>query len=157
MNARHKNLETKLTYDDSLEIGDLSLIIQVVIFFILILGLPLTREGARNAKNLLRHGYLTTFALALHTVMVVAVMIILALDGYSEILSLPHLSLAVDLGHIVLGFAALVLGWVVVAFWFSKPLNTVGCYRVKWLMLPLTVIWALSLIMGTIIHLFEFF
>ena len=89
--------------------------------------------------------------------MVVVVMIILALDGYSDILSLPPLSLVVDLGHIILGFAALVLGWVVVAFWFSKPLTTAGCYKVKKLMLPLTIVWALSLVMGAIVHLFDFF
>jgi K+-sensing histidine kinase KdpD len=140
-----------------LEIGDLSLIVQIIIFFILILGLPLTREGAKNAKNLLRHGYLTTFALALHTILVVIIMIFLALDGYSDIFSLPIPSIVVDLGHIILGFAALIIGWIVVAFWFFKPLKTLGCYKVKKLMLPLIVIWALSLIMGTIVHLFNFF
>ncbi len=154
---RNKNSETMRVHDGNLEIGDVSLIIQIAIFFMLILGLPLTREGTKNAKNLLRHGYLTTFALALHTVMVVAVMIILALEGYSEILSLPPLSIVVDLGHIISGFVALVLGWVVVAFWFSKPLATAGCYKVKKLMLPLTMVWGLSLIMGAIVHLFDFF
>ncbi len=146
-----------MVHDDSLEVGDLSLIIQIAIFFLLVLGLPLTREGARNAKNLLRHGYLTTFALSLHTVMVVVVMIILAIDGYSEIFSLPSLSLVVDLGHIILGFAALGLGWIVVAFWLSRPLTTAGCYRVKKLMLPLTMVWGLSLVLGVIVHLFDFF
>ena len=140
-----------------MEIGDLSLIIQIVIFFTLILGLPLTREAPKNSKNLLRHGYLTTFALTLHTALVVVVMIILALDGYADILSLPALSLVVDLGHIILGFSAVVLGWIVVAYWFSNPLKTLGCYKTKKLMLPVIVIWALSLIMGAIIHLLDFF
>ncbi len=140
-----------------MDIGDLSLILQIVIFFTLILGLPLTREAPKNAKNFLRHGYLTTFALALHTVLVIVVMIFLALDGYSEIFSLPTLSLFVDLGHIFLGFAALVLGWAVVAFWFTKPLKALGCYRAKKLMLPLIVVWAISLIMGAVVHLFDLF
>ena len=140
-----------------MDIGDLSLIVQIVVFFVLILGLPLTREGSRNAKNLLRHGYLTTFALTFHTVMVAVVMIILALEGYAEVLSLPAVSLIVDLGHIILGFAAVALGWIVVVSWFFKPLNALGCYRTKKLMLPLLLVWALSLIMGATIHLLNFF
>jgi hypothetical protein len=140
-----------------LEIGDLSLIIQIIVFFILILGLPLTKEGAKNTKNIIRHGYLTTFALALHTVSVVAIMIILSLNGYSDIFSLPVLSIAVDLAHIILGFVAIILGWIVVAFWVSKPLKVLRCYKAKKLMLPLIVIWLLSLIMGAIVHLFNFF
>ncbi len=140
-----------------MEVGDLGLIIQIVIFFILILGLPLTKSAPKETKNLVRHGYLTIFALILHTIIVIVAMILFSLDGYSELLSSPPLSLAATLTHIILGVAALVLGYVVVSFWISKPLNELRCYRAKKLMLPLIVIWGLSLVIGAIVHLVGFF
>ncbi len=140
-----------------MEIGDLGLVVQIVIFFILVLGLPLTRNTVKDTKNLLRHGYLTAFALILHTIAVVIVMILLVLGGYSTFFSLPILSLMVTLTHMILGVAALVIGYVVVVFWFSKPLGDLGCNGVRKLMFPLIVIWGLSLIMGAVVHLFEFF
>jgi hypothetical protein len=139
------------------EIGDFSLIIQVVILFMLVLGLPLSKGGPVNSKSLLRHGYLTAFALALHTVLVIVVMIILAFGGYAEIFSLPLLSLTLSLSHMVLGFVAIAMGYVVVAFWLSKPLSNMGCYRARKIMMPLLVVWAVSLVLGAIVHLFEFF
>jgi hypothetical protein len=66
------------------EIGDLGLIIQIVIFFILILGLPLKRSAPKETKNFVRHGYLTVFALILHTIKVIIAMILLSVEGYSS-------------------------------------------------------------------------
>jgi hypothetical protein len=68
-------------------------------------------------------------------------MILLSLEGYSSFLSLPMPSFMVTATHIILGFAALTVGYVVVAFWFSKPLKELRCNRVKKLMLPIIVIW----------------
>lgn len=137
--------------------GDVSVIVQILILFILVLGLPLARGNPPNTKNLLRHGYLTAFALGLHTALVIAVMILLALDGFASIFSLPTLNFAFTIFHIVLGFAALVLAYVVVGFWVSKPLKTLVCNRAKKIMLPLIIIWAIALVTGAIIHLFEIF
>jgi hypothetical protein len=136
--------------------GDVSLIVQIVILFILVLGLPLAKDN-QNSKNLLRHGYLTAFALGFHTVLVIIVMILLAFEGFSSIFSLPTLNLVLSLSHIILGFAALGLAYVVVGFWVSKPIKSLACIRAKKLMLPLIIIWATSLVLGAILHLFELF
>lgn len=50
-------------------LGNISLVFQVVILFLLILGLPFVR-GMGGEKNLMRHGYLTVLALILHTILI---------------------------------------------------------------------------------------
>jgi hypothetical protein len=47
-------------------LGNVVLSLQIVILFLLILGLPFVK-GKDSKKNLTRHGYLTALALALHT------------------------------------------------------------------------------------------
>ena len=49
--------------------GNISLVLQVVILFLLILGLP-HAIGVGGKKNLIRHGYLTILALILHTILI---------------------------------------------------------------------------------------
>ena len=138
-------------------IGDISLILQIIIVFLLILGVPLVKGELKNTKNFLRHGYLTAFALGLHTVLVVVIMIFLALDGFADLPTLPVLNIVLMVTHIILGFAALVLGFVVVGVWLTKPLKNLACYKVRKIMLPLIIIWAASLVIGAIIHLGELF
>jgi hypothetical protein len=136
-------------------VGDVSLIIQVAILFILILGVPLAKSAGngKTSKNYLRHGYLTAFALGLHTVLVIIVMIVLALDSLESMFTLPALNIVLGLSHIVTGSLAIVLGYVLVGFWFSKPLKNLACFRTKKLMTPTIIIWAISLIIGAIVHL----
>ncbi len=136
--------------------GDLALVVQVIIFFILILGLPLAK-GDSSSRNYIRHGYLTVFALGLHTVLVAVVMVYLALEGFAELLSLPTPIIAFNLLHVALGFAALALAYVVVGFWLTKPIKSMACYRTRKLMWPLLIIWAISLVTGAIMHLFGIF
>jgi hypothetical protein len=136
--------------------GNISLVVQVIILFMLILGLPLAR-GEENKKNLTRHGYLTLSALIIHTAIVFAVMVFLALDDLLAITNLPLLSLVAVLSHITLGIVALVLGYIVVGFWLSKPIGNMNCYKARKIMLPLLVTWTVSLIIGAIIHFFEMF
>jgi hypothetical protein len=134
-------------------VGDVSLILQVVILFILILGVPLVKGESKNPKNFLIHGYLTALALGLHTVLVAVIMIFLAQDGLVGMFTLPLLNIVVSLSHIVLGFVALALGFIVVGYWLNKPLKSMACYRVRTLMMPLIIIWAVSLVLGAVMHL----
>lgn len=137
-------------------VGNISLVLQVVILFILILGVPLAR-GEGSKKNYVRHGYLTALALILHTVLVLTVMIFMAFDGFVTIADLPIVNLIAVLSHMILGAAALVLGFVVVGLWLSKPLEEMACFRARRAMLPLFTIWTISLVTGAIIHILELF
>ena len=140
----------------SISAGDISFVLQVIILFMLVLGLPLAR-GTSNKKNLIRHGYLTVFALLLQTIWVFAFLIYLAVDGLSTMYGLPILNLTAILSHLILGTEAIVLGFIVVGLWLSQPLGNMNCNRAKRIMLPLLIIWILSLVIGAITHIFDLF
>ena len=140
----------------SIDVDTVFIIIQIVIVFMLILGLPLAK-GEQNRKNLIRHGYLTIFAIVLHTVMVIIVMVFLAMDSFISITNLSMPSLLVVVSHIVFGAVALGLGYAVICFWLSKPVGNMNCYRAKKLMFPTLITWIVSLVLGIIIHFFEIF
>jgi hypothetical protein len=131
--------------------GDASLVFQVVIFFLLILGLPFVR-GIGSKKNFMFHGYLTIFALILHVLGTFVVMIPSFGSGFGGLggLSLP--SVLVFWSHVTLGTLAEILGFIVVGFWVSKPLSNMACIKMKRLMLPLLIIWAISLALGTFVN-----
>ena len=59
-----------LTFDP----GDASLVLQVVIFFLLVMGLPFVK-GIGTKKNSMIHGRLTVLALIMHTVLIFVAMI----------------------------------------------------------------------------------
>jgi hypothetical protein len=136
-----------------LDLGYVSLGFQVVIFFLLILGLPLVR-GTGNRKNLMRHGYLTVLALMLHTSLVIILMIPTIDGGFGALSGLSFLDSLIAWSHIILGTAAIILGFMVVGFWLSKPFSNMACLRARRIMFPLLIIWAISLINGALVHIF---
>ena len=137
---------------DSLDpIGNISLILQVTILFLLILGLPSVR-GRNEQKIASRHGYLTLLALVLHTALIVIVMVPAFTGGLESINGLPPLFVFNVWSHIVLGTVAEVLGVIVVGYWLTQSPEKMRCIKLKRLMMPLFVIWLVSLINGTLIH-----
>jgi hypothetical protein len=132
------------------------LIFQAVFLFMLILGLPLSKD-AGSSKTFIRHGYLTIAALVLHTISVIIIMVYLALNGLLTIAGLPFLNLITVVCHSVLGTAAIVMGFIVVGFWLSKPRGNMNCYRGKKLMLPTFIIWTIALILGYIMYFLQLF
>ena len=138
----------------SVDPGDVSLVLQIVIFFLLVLGLPFVK-GFGGKKNMLIHGYLTAVALIVHTVLIFVVMIVSFSSGFTELGELPFSGSINVWSHVILGSAAEILGFVVVGFWVSKSPSKMACERVKVLMLPLLIIWAIALINGALIHILE--
>jgi hypothetical protein len=131
--------------------GNVSLILQVVILFLLILGLPLAK-GFGGKKNLMRHGYLTVLALILHTLLIFIVMITTFNNGLGEIGGLSFFYALTVWSHVMLGTTAEILAIIVVGFWVSKPLTNMTCFRTKKIMLPLFIIWTLAIINGALVH-----
>jgi hypothetical protein len=132
-------------------VGNVSLVLQVVILFLLILGLPLAR-GFGGKKNIMRHGYLTVLALILHTSLIFIVMIPTFNRGLGELAGLSFLYSLTVWSHVILGTTAEILGIVVVGFWVSKPLSNMACARTKKIMLPLFIIWTVAIINGALVH-----
>jgi len=131
--------------------GNISLVLQVVILFLLVLGLPFAR-GFGGKKNLMLHGYLTILALILHTVLIFVVMIPSFSSGLGELGELSSLDAFNVWSHVILGTISEILGFIVVVFWVSKSPSKMTCVRMKRLMLPLFIIWTISLVNGVLIH-----
>jgi hypothetical protein len=132
-------------------IGNVSLVLQVVILFLLILGLPFVK-GIGAKKNLMLHGYLTVLALVLHTILIFIVMIPTFNNGLGELSGLAFFNALTVWSHVIFGTTAEILGIIVVGFWVSKPLSNMACVRTKKIMLPLFMIWTLAIINGALIH-----
>ncbi len=135
-------------------VGDISFVFQVVILFLLIFSL-LFIKGNGVKKNLKLHGYLTVLALVLHTILIVIVMIPEFTSEFGELVELSFLNALTVWSHVILGTLAEILGFIVVGFWVSKPLSKMACERVKKVMLPLFVVWAISLITGALMHILD--
>ena len=135
-------------------IGNISLALQIVILFLLILGLPFAK-GINTKKNLSIHGYLTIAALILHTILILMVMIPSFIDGFGEIGELTATSAFTVWSHIVLGTAAEVAGIILVGAWLSKPLSKMGCTKLKRWMLPIFIIWTVAIVNGTLVHILQ--
>lgn len=134
--------------------GDASLVLQVVIFFLLTLGLPFVK-GIGTKKNFLIHGSLTVLALILHTVLVFIAMIPSLGGGFEGFVDLSPSFSFIFWSHVILGTVALILGFTVIGFWVSKPLSNLACTRMKKVMAPLLIIWAISLINGALVHILK--
>lgn len=135
-------------------VGNISLTFQIIILFLLVIGLPfMRRKGSVNNKNLIRHGYLTTLALILHSVLIISVMVPGFTEGLLELEELSTFSSAMFWSHIVLGTAAEILGIVIVGLWLGRGTSKLTCFKHKKLMTPLFIIWTISIINGALIHL----
>ena len=84
-------------------------------------------------------------------------MIYLAVNGLLTLESLPFLNSITVISHSILGTIALVMGYIIVGFWVSKPIGNLNCYRAKRIMLPTVIIWIIALILGYAIYFLELF
>ena len=132
-------------------IGNISLALQIVILFLLILGLPFFR-GAINRKNLVWHGYSTVAALVLHSILIFLVMIPSLSNGIGELAEISILNLFTIISHAILGTLAEILGLTIVLLWVISGINSMACGKRKRWMMPLFIIWVISIVNGILIH-----
>jgi hypothetical protein len=131
-------------------VGNISLILQIIILFLLTSGFPLAK--GINKKKLAWHGYLTIAALILHTILILIVMVPSFTGSFEEIGELSAISSFTVWSHAVLGTAAEVLGIILVGAWLSKPTSRMNCAKMKRWMTPTFIIWVISIINGAIVH-----
>lgn len=131
-------------------LGNAVLSLQIVILFLLILGLPFVK-GRDSKKNVKAHGYLTALALLLHTVLIFVVMIP-SFDSILGVISNLSILNSIDIwSHVILGTIAEISGIILVGSWLYKS-PKMSCAKNKKWMMPVFVIWAVSLINGALIH-----
>ncbi len=132
-------------------LGNVTLSLQIVILFLLIIGLPLIR-GRNDPKNIKRHGYLTALALLLHTILIFLVMIP-SFDTNLQVLNTLSISGSILVwSHVILGALAEIAGIILVAPWLYRSPSKMTCAKYKKWMTPVFTIWAISLINGAAIH-----
>jgi hypothetical protein len=132
-------------------VGNISLALQIVILFLLVVGLPFFR-GSANKKHWMLHGYSTFAALILHTVLIFLVMIPSFTLGFDELSGLSLFDSVTVWSHALLGTVAEVFGIILVALWVSKGPSKMACFRYKKWMTPIFIIWVISIVNGALIH-----
>lgn len=137
-------------------VGDISLALQIVILFLLILGLPFFRgqKGQREQKNLIAHGYSTVAALVLHTILIFVIMIPSLASGLLEISDFSSFDAFMVLSHAVLGTLAEILGILIITLWLSKGPKKMACWKTRNWMTVTFIIWVISVVNGTLVHIF---
>ncbi len=136
-------------------VGNVSLIFNVVVLFLLIMGLPLIRganTGVNAKKNFIWHGYLTVVALVLETALIFIVMVPSFLSGLGSLGGLSILDSANVWSHVVLGTIAEVLGFIIIVPWLYKRPSKNGCGKMMKWMMPTLIIWIIVVATGTLIH-----
>lgn len=128
-------------------IGTTSLIIQVVVLLLLIVGYRYKRK-----LKFKQHGTITAAAVGLHLVMIFAVMIpafIILLPGAVNT-PLNSISL-ITLIHGITGIVAIAFGAYLVAVWGFRS-NLKSCFLRKKLMRYTLAVWVTSLIFGIVMY-----
>ena len=128
--------------------------IQITALILLIIGVYPYRIRTKN-RNLIMHGFLSILALALNIATVISVMIPTFSTSIGLISKLPILQSTVVWLHVASGIAAILLGSVIIASWVTHPLGELGCSKTWKLMMPTFLIWALALVLGFAIHIYN--
>ncbi len=139
----------------AVDLGDVSLIFQVVILFLLALSLPFVKRGRGSERDYTIHGYLTLLAVVVHSVFVFWIMVPSLVGGFSSLGELGILETANVWLHVALGTIAEVLGVVLVVSWFVRPRTEMACAGLRQWMLPTFLIWTVALAAGVLVHLLE--
>jgi hypothetical protein len=134
--------------------GNVVSILQIVALILLVIGVYPYRIRTKN-RNLIMHGFLSIVAIGLNLTTVLAVMIPIFSGSLGSIVNLSLVQSAVVWSHAVLGTVAIVLGFVIIFSWVTHPLGELGCSKTWRLMMPTFAVWALALILGLTIHIFN--
>lgn len=132
--------------DFYLLVSTVTLVIQLVIFVLLIVGLGLKRQ-----KRFRQHGLLMVSCVALHMVSVIIIMV----PSFAAIsftpTGLPTIIVALSAIHTFFGLAALILGlWLSAAWRFRQSLEY--CMPKKRLMLVTFAVWLIAISLGTTLY-----
>jgi uncharacterized membrane protein YozB (DUF420 family) len=136
------------SFDIYTTIGLLSLILQIVIFVLLVVGYNFKRKQKYRL-----HGTTMASAFLLHVILIFAIMIpSLVIAIIPEFILVAPLELAsiVVIIHAILGSSTFALGGYVVFAWHFKK-DFQGCFNRKKFMLAALPLWLTTLVFGGII------
>jgi hypothetical protein len=127
--------------------------IQIVGFLALLIGVypAKQREGT---KNLVIHGLFSTLAVVANLGTVFAVMLPIFLKIVSSTSIQSVVQFPFMWTHAIVGVLTLISSIIVIASWVLMPLSELGCAKRFRLMKPTLVIWAVSIALGAIMHIY---
>jgi len=134
--------------------GTLVSVIQIIALILLVIGVYPYRIRTKN-RNLIIHGFLSILAIILNIATVIAVMLPTFGANLTAIAALPILQAITVWLHVGTGIAAITMGLIIIVSWVTHPLGELGCAKTWKLMIPTFIIWALALILGLIIHVYN--
>lgn len=137
-------------FDILVDSGEISLIVNTIALLLLVIGV-VRRKGSK--KVLIRHGYLSILGFALKLATVFAIMIPSLVMTPLDMSEFSPLEYWIVVGKVASGILGTVMGFICIVPWFFKPLDQMTCNRVKRWMLPTFIVWALSVLLGAIVHL----
>ncbi len=132
--------------DFYLLISTVTLVIQLVVFVLLLVGFNLKRQ-----KRFRQHGLLMVSAVILHLISVLAVMI----PSFEAIVftttGLPETIIALSIVHGILGLTTLTLGiWIAASWRFRQGLQF--CAPKKRYMLATFIVWTVAILIGVALY-----
>jgi hypothetical protein len=134
--------------------GIIIIVIQIAAFVMLLIGVYPAKQREEN-KNLIKHGFFSTLALAVNLATVFVAMIpvfqkIVNSTSISSFAQFPFMW-----AHALVGTATLISSIVMIASWILAPITELGCAKRWRLMKPTLIIWAISIALGAIINVYE--
>jgi hypothetical protein len=134
--------------------GNVVSVIQVIALMLLVIGVYPYRIRTKNS-NLIMHGFLSIFALALNLATTISVMIPAFSSSLAFISRFSLLQSTIIWLHVAFGASAIVLGFVIIVSWILHPLGELGCSKTWRLMMPTFLTWALAVALGLTIHIYN--
>jgi hypothetical protein len=126
------------------------IVIQIIALILPTLGVYPYRIRTKN-RNLIMHGFLGILALILNFVTIFWVMLPTFTATIAFIGEIHILQAAIILLHAGLGVTSIILGLIIIASWITHPLGELSCSKTWRLMIPIYLIWIVTLILGFII------
>jgi hypothetical protein len=136
--------------------GNITLVLSLLNLYMLVLGLPLIRKP-KNAKKLIKHGYLTIVALVIQTGIVAAIMLPSFEINMGHILALKFPYSFDAWFHFGLGSFTEISGFVYVGSWLIFKSSRMQCARAKKYMVLTLSVWIVAIITGALIHILQIF
>jgi hypothetical protein len=126
------------------------IVIQIIALILPTLGVYPYRIRTKN-RNLIMHGFLGILALILNFVTIFWVMLPTFSATIAFIGEIPILQAVIILLHAGLGVTSIILGLIIIVSWITHPLGELSCSKTWRLMIPIYLIWIVTLILGFII------
>jgi hypothetical protein len=127
--------------------------IQIAAFIMLLIGVYPAKQREEN-KNLVKHGLFSTLAFVINLATVFAVMIpvfIKIVNGTSinSFVQFPFIW-----AHALTGAVTLISSIIMIASWILAPITELRCAKRWRLMKPTLAIWAATIALGAIMHIY---